>query len=177
MMKKRRWLANKCTYLACTIKYKAEAFGEPDSLRLVMMDTVNHPEELARRIESQGDMTIFQSIGSSAIVKARCISSAIGFLLLLGLVSTIGCKRDPTVQAEEAFARAQDLLKQNKPEAAIIELSRAIQAKPDMAKAHHDLAKLYLERGDVNGSFREYSLAVRYNPQDQEAYHVLGELL
>ena len=46
-----------------------------------------------------------------------------------------------------------------------------------MAEAHHDLAKLYFERGDINGSFREYSLAVRYNPQDQEAYHVVGEVL
>ena len=72
-----------------------------------MMDTVNHLEEVARRIEGHGDMTLFQLITSSAIVKATCLSSAIGFLLLLSLVSTIGCKRDPTAQAEEAFARAQ----------------------------------------------------------------------
>ena len=142
-----------------------------------MMETVDHLEKLARRIEGQRDMIILQLIRSSAVVKARCLSSAITLLLLLSLVSAMGCKRDPSAQAEEAFARSQDLLKQNKPEAAIIELSRAIQAKPDMAKAHHDLAKLYFERGDINGGFREYSLAVRYNPRDQEAYHVIGEVL
>jgi tetratricopeptide (TPR) repeat protein len=122
-------------------------------------------------------MTIPQPIRSSAVVKATCAPSVISLLLLLGLVFPMGCKPDPSARAEEAFARAQDLLKQNKPDAAIIELSRAIQAKPDMAKAHHDLAKLYFERGDTNSGFREYSLAVRYNPQDREAYQSIGEVL
>jgi tetratricopeptide (TPR) repeat protein len=88
-----------------------------------------------------------------------------------------GCKRDPSVVAGQHYARAQELLKQNKTEAAIIELNRAVQAKPDMAKAHHDLAKLYFDRGDFNDSFREYSLAVRYNPKDYDAYQILGEIL
>ncbi|HEV2991745.1 MAG TPA: tetratricopeptide repeat protein, partial [Candidatus Angelobacter sp.] len=120
---------------------------------------------------------MFQTPNSRTLPHARCLSATISLLLLLGLVSTAGCKRDPSAQAEKAYERAQDLLKQNKPEAAIIELGRAIQAKPDLAKAHHDLAKLYFERGDIKGSFLEYSLAVRYNPQDQEAYQVMGELL
>jgi tetratricopeptide (TPR) repeat protein len=89
----------------------------------------------------------------------------------------IGCRHDPTAQAGAAYARAHELLKQGKPEAAIIELNRAVQAKPDMAKAHHDLGKLYFERGDLNSSFREYSLAVRYDPQDKEALDVIGEVL
>src|SRR6266852_6294906 len=160
-------------HLRCTMDYTSGDFGELDSSRLVMMET----GELARWIERQRDMTMFHLLNSKALLEARCLSSAISLLLLLGLASVMGCKRDPSAQAEEAFARAQDLLKQNKPEAAIIELSRAIQAKPDLAKAHHDLAKLYFARGDINGSFREYSLAVRYNPQDQEAYHVMGEVL
>src|SRR6267378_620880 len=161
----------------CTMDHTTRGSLGTRSPRLVIMEAADHVRELARRTEGQRNMTIFQPISSSVVVKSRCFSTAISLLLLLGLVSAMGCKRNPSAQAEEAFARAQDLLKQNKPEAAIIELSRAIQAKPDLAKAHHELAKLYFERGDINGAFREYFLAVRYNPQDQEAYHVMGEVL
>jgi tetratricopeptide (TPR) repeat protein len=96
---------------------------------------------------------------------------------LLTAIWGIGCKQNPAAQAEAAYARAHELLKKGKPEAAIIELNKAVQAKQDMAKAHHDLGKLYFERGDLNSSFREYSLAVRYEPQDQEALEIIGEVL
>jgi len=99
------------------------------------------------------------------------------YLLAVVLLCFAGCKRDPSVVAQEHYARAQELLKQDKVEAGIIELNRAVQAKPDLAKAHHDLAKIYLKQGKLTDGFREYSLAIRYNPQDQEAYYVVGDML
>ena len=124
-------------------------------------------------------MEILHSVATRANwpVRVRGLSLAPCAVLLLTAFLGIGCKHDPTAQAEAAYARAHELLKQGKPEAAIIELNRALQAKPDMAKSHHDLGKLYFERGDLNSSFREYSLAVRYEPQDQEALDVIGEVL
>ncbi len=89
-------------HLRCTMDYTSGDFGELDSSRLVMMET----GELARWIERQRDMTMFHPLNSKALLEARCLSSAISLLLLLGLASVMGCKRDPSAQAEEAFARA-----------------------------------------------------------------------
>jgi tetratricopeptide (TPR) repeat protein len=98
-------------------------------------------------------------------------------LLLLALFCSIGCKKNPAILAEQDYTRAHEYLAQNKPEAAIIELLRAVQLQPDMAKAHHDLAKLYFDRGDALDSVREYSLAIRYNPEDREGCYAVGDIL
>jgi tetratricopeptide (TPR) repeat protein len=98
------------------------------------------------------------------------------FVLAL-LFSLCGCHRDPHASGEKHYAKAQIHLQHKQSEAAIIELSRAVQLVPEMAKAHHQLASLYLDRGELNNAVRELLLTIRYNSEDHNAYLMLGELL
>src|SRR5579863_5112938 len=111
---------------------------------------MNHLEHLTRPIR-QKEITGREKCATSAWSKiwknVRAGRNTIHALLSFVLICAIGCKKDPSMLAEEDYARAQEYLKENKPEAAMIELERAIQLKPELAKAHHELAKLYFERG------------------------------
>jgi len=97
--------------------------------------------------------------------------------LLASTLFCAGCRQDPHALAEKHYAKAQTFLHENKADAAVIELSRAVQLSPELAKAHHDLAKVYLQRGYGPDSVRELFLAIRYNGEDHEAYTMLAELL
>jgi Tfp pilus assembly protein PilF len=46
-----------------------------------------------------------------------------------------------------------------------------------MAKAHYQLAKLYLQRRETSNALNELLFAIRYDSEDHEAYTILGELL
>src|SRR5208282_2186053 len=107
----------------------------------------------------------------------RRLNSA-GFACLISCtLFCIACHEDPHVLAEKHYAKAQEFLQEKKTDAALIELERAVQLSPEMAKAHHDLAKVYLQLGNGQDSARQFLLAIRYNPEDHEAYTTLGELL
>jgi tetratricopeptide (TPR) repeat protein len=115
--------------------------------------------------------TIFFAINRPSI-------RAIGWPALLICSALIaGCHQDPHVTAEKHYAKAQQCLQKKQTEAALIELARAVQISPEMAKAHHDLGKLYYQRGDVSNAINTLLLAVRYNSNDREAYGMLSELL
>ena len=64
----------------------------------------------------------------------------------------LGCSRDPVVRAENSYKRAEKYLRENKPDAAVIELRRALQLNPQLAKAHFALGAVELQRGsDADG--------------------------
>ncbi len=59
------------------------------------------------------------------------------------------------------------LMKKSKTEDAMIELRRSVQLVPSLAKAHHELANLYLQRGDLSTAYQELLLTVRYDPDER----------
>src|SRR5208337_2309777 len=93
------------------------------------------------------------------------------------LVSTNGCFRDPVVRAESDYKRAEKYLRENKPDAAVIELRRALQLNPQLAKAHVALGALELQRGSMLTAFQEFYAASVADPDDPQAQIMVAELL
>jgi len=93
------------------------------------------------------------------------------------LVAGTGCSRDPKVQAEKHYARAEKFIRQNNTDAAIIELRSAIQLNPNLAKAHFELANLDLQRGAPQIAFVEYVAATRADNKHRQAQIMVGEML
>src|SRR4051794_2797654 len=73
----------------------------------------------------------------------RALLVAVCLMLLL---ITSACKKDPKVEADKHFQRAQQFLKDSKKDEALIEFRRVLQYQPKMASAHFEIAKLQLER-------------------------------
>jgi cytochrome c-type biogenesis protein CcmH/NrfG len=96
-----------------------------------------------------------------------------GFLLLF----LAGCTRDPVVRAESSYKRAEKYLRENKPDAAVIELRRALQLNPQLAKAHFALGEMELQRGSVLTAFQEFYAASVADPDDLQAQIMVAELL
>src|SRR5690349_23710396 len=69
------------------------------------------------------------------------------YLLAVVLLCFAGCKRDPSVVAQEHYARAQELLNQDKWEAETFKLNHQWKAKPDLPKAPPARAKTHLNQG------------------------------
>jgi tetratricopeptide (TPR) repeat protein len=97
--------------------------------------------------------------------------------LSIMLLSLDGCNRDPHVRAQKHFASAQEWLQRDKPEEAAIELRNAIQLDPRLAKAHFELAKLQLKKGEVVSGFQSLLLTVKYDPENREANLNIAEIL
>jgi len=95
----------------------------------------------------------------------------------LALVASNGCSRDPKVKAEKHYARAEKFLKENNPDAAIIELRSAIQLNPKMAKAHFELANVELQRGAPQIAFQEYVATTKADGKHRQAQVMVGEML
>lgn len=87
------------------------------------------------------------------------------------------CHQDPHASAQQHYVKAQAYLQKKQTEAALIELARATQLFPEMANARGDLAKLYLSRGQIGEGVRELRLLIRYNPEEHDAYRLLGDSL
>lgn len=100
-----------------------------------------------------------------------------GVLVLVALLFSAGCTRDPKVAAEKAYTQAQKLIQKKDTDAAIIELRRAIQLNPQMAKAHFALANLEFERGVLPTAFREYVATTKADPKNREAQIMVAEIL
>jgi tetratricopeptide (TPR) repeat protein len=94
------------------------------------------------------------------------------FLLLIS-----GCGRDPKVKAEKSYQRAEKYLKENNPDAAVIELRRALQLNPQLAKAHFALGTVELQRGALLAAFQQFYAATVTDPDNREAQIMVAELL
>src|ERR1044072_297645 len=86
-----------------------------------------------------------------------------------------GCSRDPKVKAEKHYARAEKFLKENNPDAAIIELRSAIQLNPKTAQAHFELANIELQRGAPQIAFQEYVATTKADGKHRQAQIMVGE--
>jgi tetratricopeptide (TPR) repeat protein len=104
----------------------------------------------------------------------RALLVAVCLMLLL---ITSACKKDPKVEADKHFQRAQQFLKDSKKDEALIEFRRVLQYQPKMASAHFEIAKLQLERGSVNSAYQELMLSLKYNPEDREANVWMAEFM
>ena len=112
-------------------------------------------------------------------VRSHSQTLMLGFLLLTGLMLLLqaGCSRDPKVKAEKHYARAEKFLKENNPDAAIIELRSAIQLNPKMAKAHFELGNIEMQRGALQIAFQEYVATVKADSKHRQAQIMVGEIL
>jgi tetratricopeptide (TPR) repeat protein len=93
------------------------------------------------------------------------------------LLSATGCVRSPAVRAEKSYERAEKYLKENKPDAAVIELRRALQLNPKLAKAHFALGAVELQRGASLVAFQEFFAASVADPDNLQAQIMVAELL
>lgn len=126
-------------------------------------------------IEQSGIDTVTKTrSGSSSCPRQLVIFVAVMGLLPLCLT---GCTRDPKVRAEKSYARAEKYLHEKKPDAAAIELRRALQLDPQLAKAHYLLGTVELERGDVLQAFREFVATTAADPDNKDAELMVSELL
>jgi len=96
-----------------------------------------------------------------------------GFSLLLAS----GCSRDPLVRAEKSYQRAEKYLQENNQDAAVIELRRALQLNPQLAKAHFALGNVELQRGATLTAFQEFFAATIADPDNRQAQIMVAELL
>jgi FimV-like protein len=108
---------------------------------------------------------------------SRLVVSVLLVLASVMLSTLVGCSRNPKVQAEKHYARAEKFLKENNPDAAIIELRSAIQLNPKLAKAHFELANIELQRGAPQIAFQEYVAATRADGKHRQAQVMVGEML
>ncbi len=111
------------------------------------------------------------------MIRKPVVLTALLAITALLLLSTPGCIRDPKVRAGKAYERAEKYLKENKPDAAYIELRRALQLDPQLAKAHFALGTIELQRGDILRAFQEFMAASTDNPDDRQAQVMVAELL
>ena len=88
-----------------------------------------------------------------------------------------GCVRDPVVRAEKSYQRAESYLKENNTDAAVIELRRALQLNPQLAKAHFALGTVELQRGATLTAFQEFFAATVADPDNRQAQIMVAELL
>ena len=107
------------------------------------------------------------------IGKPLCIVCLTAVLLLV----LAGCSRDPVVRAESSYKRAEKYLRENKPDAAVIELRRALQLNPQLAKAHFALGAVELQRGSMLTAFQEFYAASLADPDNLQAQIMVAELL
>src|SRR5271166_2965332 len=127
------------------------------------------------RGESDTNFTVTGQNRRSASMQGRLgVAVCLAGILLL---STTGCFRDPVVRAEKNYQRAEKYLRENKPDAAVIELRRALQLNPQLAKAHFALGALELQRGAVLTAFEEFVAASVADPDDPQAQIMVAELL
>jgi tetratricopeptide (TPR) repeat protein len=126
---------------------------------------------------------ISSAISGAAVQQRSGFTARAGLLLAsaaviaLLLFSLTGCIRDPNVRAQKAYERAEKYLKENKPDAAAIELRRALQLNPQHAKAHYALGTIELQRGDLLRAFQEFVAASTDDPDDHQAQVMVAELL
>jgi len=111
------------------------------------------------------------------VIRKQVLLTALFAVTALLLLTTPGCIRDPKVRAEKAYERAEKYIHDNKPDAAAIELRRALQLNPQLAKAHFALGSIELQRGDILRSFQEFMAASVDDPDDHQAQIMVAELL
>ena len=99
-----------------------------------------------------------------------------GLLALACGVALSACS-SAAVSKQEHFNRAEQYVKDNNLDAAVIEYRNAIQQDPEFAEAYRKLAVVYLRRGDVRGALRSSITAADLAPEVVDAQIEAGNLL
>ena len=112
----------------------------------------------------------------------RSISSSISVLWCCAVISAVGivsggCRKNPAEQAQLHDKRAKELVAAGKTDEAIIEYRREIQSVPTQVTAHMELAKLYLDKKDFLGAYREYLTILKLDPKNRDAKTAVAEML
>jgi tetratricopeptide (TPR) repeat protein len=83
---------------------------------------------------------------------------------------------DPTLNflLADALLRSEAQIDSQELKEARAALLRSVRAKPDFAKAHAELGKIYLKDGETEKAMNELRLALRQDPQDRVALHQLS---
>jgi len=98
-------------------------------------------------------------------------------LIVAALLVAGGCTRDPKAKAEKHFAQAQEYLRDDKSDEALIELRRALQLEPRMAKAHYEIAKINMAKGMAPAAHQALLQAVKFDPSHKDAQIMLADIL
>lgn len=85
-------------------------------------------------------------------------------LLALALAVAAGCGDNPEVKKQKTVARAEQYLKDGKPNEAIIELKNALQVDPDFVPALDALGRAYAAKSWYADALREQNRAQRLAP-------------
>ena len=82
---------------------------------------------------------------------------------------------DPTLNylLADALLRSEPAATAERSGEARSALQRSVRAKPDFAKAHAELGKIYLQDGETDRGIRELRLAIRLDPKDRVALQQL----
>lgn len=112
-----------------------------------------------------------------------------GFILAAGVSAAFGMGSQPlpepsvkaaqgTVDATAVYNQGVALMHEKKYEEALVDFEKAVQARPDFAEAHNNLAYCLRHQGPAkyNEALGHYDKAIRLNPNLAEAYEYRGVL-
>ena len=87
-----------------------------------------------------------------------------------------GCAKDQKLGAQQHLARAEQYLKENKNQDAMIELRNAIQLNPQLAQAHYELGSLILSKQLLPSALQEFRLAIKYDPESESSHLAIADI-
>jgi tetratricopeptide (TPR) repeat protein len=112
-----------------------------------------------------------------------------GFILAAGVSAAFGMGSQPvpepasrevksTVDATAVYNQGVALMHEKKYAAALVDFEKAVQAKPDFAEAHNNLAYCLRHQGPARytEALGHYDKAIQLNPKLAEAYEYRGVL-
>jgi tetratricopeptide (TPR) repeat protein len=102
------------------------------------------------------------------------LRSLVLVVLGLALAIAVGCGDSPAVKKQKTVARAEQYLKDNKPNEAIIELKKALQLDPDFVPALDALGRAYAAKSWHADALRELNRAQRLAPDSTPLMITIG---
>jgi cellulose synthase operon protein C len=107
--------------------------------------------------------------------RATIIASFSALCCLLTLLA--GCSRDPNVRKQKYLESGERYFAKDEYRAAAIQFRNALQADPNFAQAHYQLARTYLKLQDWNTADKELATTLELQPDNNEARLNLANLL
>lgn len=98
-------------------------------------------------------------------------------ILLVAALCATGCTRDPKVRCARFIQSGNKYLAKSQYEAASIQFRRAVQANPNSAEAHYDLALALGKLGRWTEAYRELRATTQIEPKHIAAHLASAEIL